>query len=41
MDLDTTLEWEANAIAMAVSTREARETFTSFKAEKARRASGS
>lgn len=31
MDLDTTLEWEANAIAMAISTREAREAFASFK----------
>lgn len=31
MDLDTTLEWEANAIAMAISTPEAREAFASFK----------
>lgn len=35
MDLDTTLEWEANAIAMAVSTREAREAFAAFTTQKA------
>jgi 2-(1,2-epoxy-1,2-dihydrophenyl)acetyl-CoA isomerase len=34
MDLDTTLEWEANAIAMAVSTREARDAFAAFKNQK-------
>lgn len=36
MDLDTTLEWEANAIAMAVSTPEARAAFAEFKAQKTR-----
>jgi 2-(1,2-epoxy-1,2-dihydrophenyl)acetyl-CoA isomerase len=35
MDLDTTLEWEANAIALAVSTREARDAFAAFKNQKA------
>ncbi len=34
MDLDAILEWEANAIAMVVSTPEARETFAAFQAQK-------
>lgn len=35
MDLDTTLEWEANAIAMAISAPEARTAFAAFKAQNA------
>jgi 2-(1,2-epoxy-1,2-dihydrophenyl)acetyl-CoA isomerase len=35
MDLDTALEWEAQAIAMALSTPEAREAFASFQRSKA------
>jgi enoyl-CoA hydratase/carnithine racemase len=35
MDLDTALEWEAQAIAMALSTPEAREAFASFQRTKA------
>ena len=35
MDLDGALEWEASAIAMALSTPEAREAFASFQRAKA------
>ncbi len=40
MDLDTTLEWEAHAIAMVVSTPEAREEFAAFKARRSQAGTG-